>query len=224
MTYPHVVSEFETLQAVVAGASLARYGDGELRAAEGSPLKAQDASPGLAHALRRVLLDAPCLVGIPNIHSKTPKATWAKYTWTARLLKPGRQYHSSFITRPDSAPWIDTPEYWALLESLWQGKHVVLVRGSEKSLMASDLTGAASVREVLGTKQNAFAHYERVKSDVGRPELAILCMGATATVLAADLAAEGIHAVDLGLIGMFLRKHRRGQPMWMSKEEKQWQG
>jgi hypothetical protein len=39
-------------------------------------------------------------------------------------------------------------------------------------------------------------------------------------VLAVDLARRGVHAVDLGHVGMFWRKHRRGEPMWVTKADK----
>jgi len=34
------------------------------------------------------------------------------------------------------------------------------------------------------------------------------------------LCAKGVHAIDLGHVGMFLRKYRRGEPMWLSKDDK----
>lgn len=227
MRYPSVLSEVETLTAVANGRSLARYGDGEFNACRGVRLKCQDATPGLDVRLREILRDpGECLVGIPNIHSDTPKATWRNYLWAANLLNPQVQYGSAFISRPDSAPWIDTPAYWALLESVWRGKDVVLVRGSGKSLTAEELTGAASVREVLGPPQHAYAERKRLVASVGHPDIAILCLGPTATVMAVDLCARGVHAVDLGVIGLFWRKHRQGLPMVMTREEKQkaWTG
>src|SRR5262245_51769959 len=86
----------------------------------------------LARRLREVLKESgDCLVGIPNIHSDTPKAAfWQRYAdqWVTKHLA-AREYVSSFITRPDSAPWIDGPAYWAKVRRLWAGKDVTLVRG-----------------------------------------------------------------------------------------------
>jgi hypothetical protein len=223
MTYPRVLSEADTLTAVVGGRSLARYGDGEFKLCnDGSGIKSQVGHPELARRLRGILHDAgPCLVGIPNIHSKTPKAAfWAKYQAASRFLSPRMAYGSAFISRPDSAPWIDTEAYWQQLESLWVGQDVTLVRGSAKSLTAEDLMGAGTVTEIIAPRQHAWAEYESLLERIGTPARALLCLGPTATVMAVDLCARGVHAVDLGHVGMFLRKRRRGDPMWVTDEDK----
>lgn len=221
-TYPSVLSEEETLTRVLAGASLARYGDGEFKICNGSSIKSQEYRPQLARRLRDILkTDTGCMVGIPNIHSQTPKAPfWKQYTKFSNLLTD-REYASSFITRPDSAPWIDTPNYWASLESLWKGQQVTLVRGSGKSLTADDLASSgATITEILAPRQHAWDDYESLLERIARPTRALLCLGPTATVMAVDLHARGVHAIDLGHIGLFLKKHRRGEPMWLSKEDK----
>jgi hypothetical protein len=38
--------------------------------------------------------------------------------------------------------------------------------------------------------------------------------------MAVDLCAIGIQAIDLGHIGLFLRKHRRGEPMVVTQADK----
>lgn len=220
-SYPHVRGETETLGRVLAGASIARYGDGEFKLCRGGSIKSQIYHDGIAARLRAILqASGACMVGIPNILSATPKAAfWQKYTESARLLAP-RPYASSFITRPDSAPWIDTPEYWTALESLWAGQDVTLVRGSHKGLTAEDLASARTVREVLAPRQHAWTDYASILERVGKPQRAILCLGPTATVLAVDLAARGVHAVDLGHVALFLRKYRRGESMTLTKDDK----
>lgn len=219
--YPLVVGESETLDLVCAGASLARYGDGEFALARGSGIKSQAFDPTLSFRLREILEDSDrCLVGIPNIRAATPKAAyWRRYEPAAEMLTD-RPYVSSFITRPDSAPWIDTPEYWRRLESLWVGQAVVLVRGSSKSLTSADLVGAKVVREIQAPRINAFSQYEELLEQIGTPERVLLCLGPTATVLAVDLCARGVHAVDLGHVGMFLKKHRRGEAMTVTEADK----
>jgi hypothetical protein len=222
--YPSVLSEIETLQAVASGRSIARYGDGEFALVEGRSIRPQRGAPDLAARLRAILQGeaGACLVGIPNLVAPLPptKATfWAKYTRCAALLNPQQSYVSSFITRPDNAPWLDVPSYWAQLDALWAGRDVTLVRGDDPngtgavSLVASDLTTARSVTEVIAPGVNAWASYRDILARIGRPDRALLCLGATATVLAVDLCALGVHAIDLGHVGMFLRRHRAGEPM-----------
>jgi glycosyltransferase GT-like protein len=223
--YPPVRSEEETLRRVLAGASLARYGDGEFKHCDNQRNVSQAQDPRLSARLREILVDSgSCMVGIPNLHAAdrmTPEkaAFWRKYGYAAKWLEP-RPYASAFISRPDSAPWINTPEYWAQLESLWFGQDVTLVRGSAKGLTREDLAGARHVSEIISQRQHAFADYDALLERIGKPSRAILCLGPTATVLAVDLCARGVHAIDLGHVALFLRKYRRGEPMWLSKDDK----
>lgn len=225
MKYPDVLGEMETMDLVAHGRSIARYGDGEFKMIRGASIKSQMFHPALSRRLAGILKSPGgfCLVGIPNIHSATPKEVfWRKQAHNADLLSPSDKYVSSFITRPDSAPWIDVPEYWSLLESLWVGHAVTLVRGSSKSLIAADLVGARQVAEIVPARQHAFAEYQSIVERVrvcGNKRV-LLCLGPSATVLAFDLCAHGYHAVDLGHVGMFLHKHRRGDPMTVLEADK----
>lgn len=206
--WPHVVDEFESMRRVAQGMSLARYGDGELNLCLGRDIKCQTHSRRLQDRLRSILLGSgPCAVGVPNVMAKT-KPYWEKFKTEryARLFDPERVYLSAFVSRPDSAPWIHVDAYWRIVADLWVGQDVTLVRGSEKSLTPDELHGAANVREVRCLRQNAFQEYDRLLDRVGTPKRAILCCGPTATVLAVDLAARGVHAVDLGHVGMWTRR------------------
>jgi hypothetical protein len=223
-TYPKVLGEFATLQQVTAGRSISRFGDGEIRQADRvCDIKPQSGDAKLTARLRAILQDSGnCLVGIPNIHDPGPKAQhWNTYQVYAKLLAD-RPYASAFITRPDSAPWINTQEYWDLLQSLWLDREVTLVRGAQKSFTADVLyaAGAKSVREIIGPPQHAWAIYDQLLNEIGTPERALLCLGPTATVMAVDLCAKGVHAIDLGHAGMFWKKHITGRPMWVTPEDK----
>lgn len=219
-SYPPTISEQDTLDLVRSGMSLARYGDGEFNLCRGVGIPCQPANPLLRASLRSILKDSGlCLVGIPNLRSATPKvAFWGKYQNATSLLTD-RTYASSFITRPDSAPWIDTTDYWQAIESLWVGLDVTLVRGSSRSLTASDLIGA-NVTEIVTDSRDAWASYEPLLDSIGTPKRALLCLGPTATVLAVDLCARGVHAIDLGHVGLFYRKHLRGEPMIRTEADK----
>lgn len=222
--YPLVRGELDTMRLVAEGRSLARFGDGELKmAGHGAGIKSQNRDLNLSRRLLEILQDSgQCLVGIPNIRSETPKAAhWGKHMGYAPILAD-RPYVSAFVTRPDSAPWIDTPEYWDLLESLWLGQDVTLVRGSGKSFTAERLqeAGAGTVTEILAPRQHAWAEYQQLLDRIGTPARAILCLGPTATVMAVDLCARGVHAIDLGHMGMFYKKHINGEPLWVTDADK----
>lgn len=222
LSYPQVLGEVETMKLVVSGRSIARYGDGEFKmASHNAGIKSQSSDPKLSARLREILHEpGECLVGVPNIRSDTPKAdVWGKHMRYSRLLTH-RPYVSSFISRPDSAPWINTPSYWALLESLWVDQDVTVVRGSSKSLAPDDMIGAGEITDILCRKQHAWQDYDEIAERVGTPKRALICLGPTATVLAVDLCKRGVHAIDLGHVAIFLRKYRRGEQMVVTADDK----
>lgn len=224
MGYPRILSEAETLEAVIGGKSLARYGDGELKIIRGGSLKAQPYHPLLAKRLREILArSGDCLVGLPTLNPHSPKIRyWRSFAANVQTWTTPRVYGSSLITRPDSAPWIDTDTYWRRLEDLWRGREVTLVRGGTKSFTAECLPGVGKVREILAPRREAWADYDELLDIIGRPERALLCLGVTATVLAVDLCARGVHAVDLGHAGMFYKKWVAGIPRRVTQADKVW--
>lgn len=211
--YPRVLSELDTLRRVVAGESLARFGDGEFKMCriDGGSIKSEVGGLDLSARLRGILRDSgDCLVAIPDLHASGPKAErWLTF-WGAAEYLGDREYGSAFVSRPDSAPWIDTVDYWDLMARLWRGQAITLVRGSDKSFTKERLEadGAGPVTEILAPRINAWGLYPELLAKIGRPERAILCLGPTATVMAVDLCAKGVHAIDLGHAGMFWKKRQ----------------
>jgi hypothetical protein len=202
-----ILGEAETLDACQSF-GIARFGDGELRLATGGAAISQKADPKLARELQDILVNyCGLIVGIPNFDATPNKTTWEKYrTRPFGGFYCQELYGSAFITRPDNAPWIDTPEYWAAVRALWKGKDVALVVGDTKSLTPGMLTGAASVRVVNAPRQNAYDDVDGLEYALRDWHgLVVMCLGPTATVLAARLARHGVHALDLGHIGMFMK-------------------
>lgn len=221
MKHPPVLSEDETIDAAIAGRSLARYGDGELRIAVGGSAVSQKHDPKLARELTAMLASTTkSLVCIPTTNSAKPK-NWSKYQ-TAQYLRMFRQqqYGSAFITRPDSAPWIDRADYWDKVRGFWRDRDVVLVAGSERSLTEDRMPEAKSVRRVMGTYRDSYDVLNRIEEEVGKPaDPVIICLGAAGTVLAERLARKGVWALDLGHIGMMMKNAGTGR--WSTKVESQ---
>lgn len=222
MSYPEVLGEFETLDLVLQGKSIGRFGDGELGGhARGHKNVSQIADPKLTRELKALLVDPPknCLVGIPTMNP-AGKQTWLKYKDAyARFLNPRVQYVSAFISRPDSAPWIDTPEFFDKMESLWRDQEVTLVGNGVRSLKPDFLRGhGADVNFVECPYRDAYAEIDRLEEACLRAgRRVILCAGPTATVLAARLTRSKLHAIDLGHAGMFWRRY--GNPKLVARAE-----
>jgi len=213
MGHPNTFNEFDTIAALKKGKSIARFGDGEIKLIQGKDCVSQKHSREIANELEAVLTEynPDCLIGIPNLTHKTAKDWfWDHYRKdeVTGLYAEKKQYYSAFITRPDSIPAIDTPEYWADVKSLWAGKDITLVRGDDRSLTPRQLKDAASIKEIFGPSQHAYEHIDRLEAEIleAGNKVVILCLGATATCLAWRLSVRGIQALDLGHIGMFMRR------------------
>lgn len=210
MQYPKVLTEDETLEAALAGKCIARYGDGELNLALGGTCIFQRPNAVLAGELRKILIrPRPNLVVcIPNIEAPT-KLAWRNYG-TPRYVSLYDQkmiYGSAFISRPDSAPWIDNESYWERLERLWRGKNVTLVAGTDVSLRPEQID-AKSLRIIRGPAEDAFSQIDRIDEQIGTPDgPVLLCLGPTATVLAWRLSRRKVQGLDLGHVGLYMR-HR----------------
>lgn len=188
--------------------SIARFGDGELRLAIGGSAISQVANAKLARELEAILRTyRGFIVGIPNFPATPNKHTWEKYRAAPfAQLYCQDSYGSAFITRPDNAPQIDAPEYWDQVRALWRGRAVTLVAGNDKSITPAMLEGSASIRMIAAPDRDAYAVIDQLEEQIGTPSgVVILCLGATATALAARLAMKGVHALDLGHIGMFMK-------------------
>lgn len=215
MPYPEVVDEFETLRLVAGGKSIARFGDGEFNLARGGNCVSQVGSKEIRNELRDVLNtdSKECLIGIPRLDKRGPKnVNWSKLAPIYEgFLKPHKPYYSAFITRPDSAPWIATDEYFDQVESLWRDKEVTMVYGSNRSLSSNfgPMACARSLAVIQAPYRDAYAAIDELASQitaVGRKTV-LLMVGPTATCLALRLSKTGFHALDLGHIGMFWRAH-----------------
>lgn len=210
-----VIKELETLNLLLQGASIARFGDGELRLALGQSVGHQEASDNLKKELCQILKEpTKCLVGIPYVDEKSPlKSVWKKYSIEkfSNLYCSEKQYYSAFISRPDSAPWIDRHPYWENIRKLWLNKDVIAVCGSGKGFRFQELEKEAASLDIIYTlPQQAYSEIDDIEKKIGTDtsKIVLLSVGATATVLAHRLANKGFQALDLGHLPMFMR--RRG--------------
>lgn len=210
--YPAVVGEFETIEACLLGRSLARFGDGELKIVYGAGYNREPPNVALSVELGHILAhpDRRCLVGIPTLDENGPKyLNWTRHAERFRKAVSSRvRYYSAFVTRPDSAPWINTRSYAELVTQLWAGKRVVVVCEKKNSLLPVVRLTAAKVRHVLCAHRQAFRTIDDLEREVflASPQIAILSAGPTATCLAHRLARRNIQAIDFGSAGGFLRK------------------
>ncbi len=219
--YPKVVGEYHTVREILKGKSIARFGDGELKMMECKGYVRENADVTFAEEIRRVMWNPhkDCLVGIPTMDPDGPKfPNWSKHA--KRFMKyieradEGMVFYSAFISRPDSAPWIERQKFVDLLLKLWAGKRATIVCEQNSKLLTAVKRTAAAVTHIECPSHGAYewiTHYERrITNDP--PEVAILSCGPTATCLANRLAKRGVQALDMGSIGGFLLRWMKGDP------------
>jgi hypothetical protein len=212
VTYPEVVGEFGTIAAVASGMNLARLGDGELKIAHGFGYNREPANRALTDEIRHVISGAHpnCAVGIPTMDPDGPKYTnWMRHEGRfLSVLADGLTYYSAFVSRPDSAPWIESKLYGSLVQDLWLGKKTVVVCERQGSMLCAVKPAALSLTHIECPSELAYSVIDDLERRVieAAPEIAILSAGPTATCLANRLARVGIHAVDLGSAGKFIRR------------------
>lgn len=218
MRYPDVLTERETMRRAAAGASLARFGDGELSICLGGSSVSQQYDPALRRELCEILYgtyDAygvlPC---IPRLDPCGPRyAYWQKYaTDRHTMLYRAPEFGSSFVTRPDNAPWIDRPDYWEQVRSLWRAKAVTLISGSRELFDVVEPEADGNSSFILASKRDAYADIDELQQHAAAlpARTVLIALGAAGTALAARLARKGLHALDLGHIGQFMKPENQG--------------
>lgn len=208
--YPKVHDEFETIAAVTAGKSLARIGDGELKLILGGGAMREPPNPKLARELLDVMQrpDPRCIVGIPTLDPEGPKiAGWLKHAANfCRVLVPDVDYYSAFVSRPDSASRIETPEFAASVRALWLEKRVALVCEPDAFILRTVSRGAKQLVHIPCPHRETYAKLSWLEKRILKvdPQIAVLSCGPAATCLAMRLARNGVHAFDFGSGGRFI--------------------
>lgn len=209
-TWPEVLDEFETARRMAAGASIARFGDGEMKIIYGAGYVREKPNLTLSTELFQVLCssDPGLLVGIPTLDPRSPKIDfWRKHEARFRHLLPsGRGFASAFVSRPDSAPWIRCQEFLELILSCWTGKRLVIVCEKDSKLLTVVRRTAGSVRHLSCPSHGAYARIGVLGVEIlkAKPDVVALSCGPTATCLARRLHGRGVQTLDLGSAGGFL--------------------
>lgn len=215
------MTEHETLDAVLAGQSISRFGDGEFKLALTTEstrgIRQQVNSPELSARLLEILqCQGDYLVAIPRLTKENPKNDFWRGLLPRyeHLLKPDYTYGSSLISRPDNAPWIDNAEYYAKVETLWAGKRIAFVwGGSRKSFIPSMFRGVASIDVIQSLPEHAWKDVPNVLAQLDalpqKPDMVVLALGPTATAIIPDIVARGIQGIDIGHLGGWMRQHMK---------------
>ncbi|MBP3621800.1 MAG: DUF1792 domain-containing protein [Lachnospiraceae bacterium] len=225
--YPIVESGDKAIDMIVnEGKSISRFGDGEFAVMAGdNRQKFQNANPKLGKRLKEIFVsyEDDVLICIADIYGDLVKYNDdCRYNIRAylspevraqhyKLLDMNRVYYDAYLTRPYASYKdnnTDAPrKRFDNLRRIWEGKNLVIIEGEKTRMgVGNDLfDNAKSITRILGPAVNAFDRYEDILGEAlkqDKDKLILIAMGATATVLAYDLAKAGYQALDIGHIDM----------------------
>lgn len=234
---PKIMGLEETLEYIYKKkCSVCRYGDGEFELIAGRDMSFETANIEMQQRLAGILANPilNCLCCIPNIFGSLARyrsgdiVYWRQaVVWMRPLLKKylsraysARDTSGAILGDPQiSRPYLGVsdksiaPRVFGLWKKLWEGRHLLIVEGRYSRLgIGNDLfDGASSIRRIWCPAINAYAKYDEilsaVKKEAQKGDLILIALGATATILAYDLAKCGYQAIDCG--------HLDVEYMWM---------
>lgn len=122
-----------------------------------------------------------------------------------KLLDMNRQYYDAYISRPyiiyrDKQ---NAKERFDQVIQLWENEDVLMIEGEHTRFGVGNnlFENARSVNRILTLDKNCYSVYDNILDNAlkyGKDKLILITLGATATVLAYDLAQKGYWAVDIG--------------------------
>lgn len=223
---PCVLSAEETMRRVIdERLSISRFGDGEFDMAMGRAMGFERANPEMQKRIREVLARPieRWLCCIPDIFASLDayvdkeRNFWRKYVMNYRreifpLLDDSyraatpRAFGDAQVSRPylrysDKSCGV---RVFALWKELFRGRDLLIVEGRFTRMgIGNDLfSEARSVRRIWCPPIGAFSRYDEILAAVrtaAKPgDLILLALGATATIMAYDLAKLDYQAIDAG--------------------------
>lgn len=203
--------------------SISRFGDGEMKLIAGKDIGFQKYSEKLKLRLQEVLTSniENHIVGILNvfgdlsIYTEEIQTYFRNYLYEYNrefqfsVMDTNKIYYDAFITRPyiSYKNREHAKKIFYQFKLLWDQKSVLIVEGDRTRLgIGNDLfENAREIKRIICPNENAFEYYDKILEKIKmhcKNSLVLLALGPTATVLAYDLAKEGIRTLDIGHIDL----------------------
>ncbi|WP_427170136.1 DUF1792 domain-containing protein [Fusobacterium nucleatum] len=216
-----IKSKIETIDKLLEGYSISRYGDGEfslIYKKKKNGINYQEVNNEMSKRLAEILksdLDNH-IIGIPGPLVKVDDLIlgeayfWSKYYYTNKrnlnkYLSKTKVYYNSMLSRfylpytnkRDCGPIVEK------LKKLFKDREVLIVEGENTRFGLGNelLLLAKKVKRILCPSKNAYRIYDKILKRIeqeDKNQLILLALGPTATILAYDLAKEKYQAIDIG--------------------------
>jgi glycosyltransferase family protein len=124
------------------------------------------------------------------------------------IIDYSKTYHDTYVTRP----YIIYKEkshadrIFQLFKQIWDGKNVILVEGNYSRIGVGNdfMNNAKSIKRILCPQYDCWFKYDEILKNTmkyaKKEDIICISLGATASVLAYDLAKEGFWAIDIGQV------------------------
>lgn len=202
--------------------SVSRFGDGEFRwIMKIKNDSFQDVNDQLSKKLEEVLNSKieNHIVCIPDVFDGVSEYTaknsmaWKNFIVSyqdqlGRIINTNHVYYDANITRPyiDQRDKKKAKQRFEKLKEIWKDKKVLIVEGKLTRFgINNDLLDATKkVDRIVCPPKNAFESYEKILDttikffEKGKYDLVLVALGPTASILAYDLARNGIQSIDIG--------------------------
>ena len=240
---PLILNNAETIEKILQGYSISRFGDGEFfLMTKEKGFDFQSINDNLSNRLLEVFnsTEERLLVAIPKVFEEKDLEfrTEASKQWWKNYLRNYRElwykyidfkkiYGSSTFTRNYIAVEDKSicKEYFKSIKKIWSDKEIIIVEGKYSRLgIGNDLFNEAkSIQRILAPNKNAFDKYNDILNRVkleGKEKLILIALGPTATILAYDLHKLGYQALDIGHIDIEYEWFLQGTTMKTNVENK----
>lgn len=216
-----VLSIEDTVDLLLNGYSISRFGDGELKLIQGNRIGFQNYNDTLKHMLLNVLTagskSSKFLVAIPetlisldNI-TKQSRDFWVNNligdydVWKA-YLDSENIYGNAFFSRCylKNKEKTNSLSLFTKIRNIWDKRDVVLIEGYyTRAGIGNDLfDNVSNLKRIECPALDAFDDIEEiyrfVKNNINTDSLILICLGPTASILAYRLFCLGYQAIDLG--------------------------
>lgn len=214
-----ISSSSETIEAIINGSSISRYGDGELSCIMNSQdLLFQKHNENLSIRLKEVLNSElkNHIIAIPRplntLENLTKKEAyfWSRYyikyhKKLNKILKLEKLYFDTLTTR-FYLPYINKEENIKNVEKLkkyFETKEILIIEGENTRFgLGNDLLkNVKNIKRILAPSRDAFLKCDEILDKVcnfPKETLILIALGPTATILAYELCKKGYQAIDIG--------------------------
>lgn len=230
--FPQVATLDETINKLISDkCSIARFGDGEIKAMGNLNISFQKADKQLASRLEEIINsnEENILIGLPDVFSyedinrsiKKRRLFYKKelilYYKYYKKINIDKKYYNTHISRPymEYKDKSIASSIFENIKKIWKDRDIIIVEGEGTRLgIENDLFyNVKSIKRILCPSIDAFDKYEEILKEckkINKDKLFIIAVGPTATVLAYDLAKLGYQAIDIGHLDIEYEWFRMG--------------